>query len=117
MTSYGRALFAHLTGPGAVFLLSSTATAIALTATVFWWVEHDANPSISRWFEALYLTVNTMTGVGYGDIVPVTDPGRVVAMLAMLGGTALFAAYTALLASAILAVGRDRRWGERRRQA
>lgn len=116
MTSYGRALLAHLTGPGAVFLLSCTATAIALTATLFWWAEHDANPSISRWFDALYLTVNTMTGVGYGDLVPVSTAGRIVAMGAMLGGTALFAAYTALLASAILAVGRERRWGEARRR-
>lgn len=117
MKSYGRALAAQLTGPGAVFLLSCTATAIAVTATLFLWVEREANPLVKSWFDALYMTINTMTGVGYGDIVPVTTGGRTIAMLAMLGGTALFAAYTALVASAILEVGRDARWRNSRRRS
>jgi voltage-gated potassium channel len=41
-----------------------------------------------RPFDALYLTVMTMTTVGFGDIVPVTSEGKIVAVVVAIGGIA-----------------------------
>lgn len=73
-------------------------------------IEREANARLDTWFDALYLTVRTMTGVGYGAIAPITTAGRTVAMLAMLFRMAIFAGFTALFASAILEIGRSRGW-------
>lgn len=113
MKAYAGALIDRLIGPGAVFLLSCSASMICAIATLFRWIEHDANPKVTSWFDSLYFTVTTMTGVGFGDIVPVTHGGRVVSMLAMLAGTAIFAGFTALIASAIIDTDRDSRWADR----
>ncbi|MBL8858322.1 MAG: two pore domain potassium channel family protein [Planctomycetes bacterium] len=113
MTAYGRDLFDKLTGPVGVFLISGSITLILCTAGLFLWAEGEANPRINGFFDALYLSVTTLTGVGYGDLVPLSRAGRVVAMAAMLGGTALFAGYTALIATAIIDVGRNPRWSGR----
>jgi voltage-gated potassium channel len=110
MSSFWRAIGGRLTGPVAAYLATATVSGMALTALGFYWTEHATNARIQGLFDALYLAVTTMTGVGYGDIVPITTSGRVVGMLAMLFGTAIFAGFTALFASAILEVGRDHRW-------
>ena len=40
-------------------------------------------------FDSLYLTVTTISTVGYGDVAPVTVGGRVFAMLLIVGGVGL----------------------------
>jgi voltage-gated potassium channel len=48
---------------------------------------------------ALWWAVTTMTTVGYGDHFPVTEQGRLAAVLLMIGGVALLGVVTATLAS------------------
>jgi len=100
--------------PILVYLFFLTGTLIVLDALAFWWIEGDTNPNMKSWFDSLYFTVTTLTGVGFGDIVPITRPGKLLAMLTMLGGTALFVAYTAILASSILEI--ELRMPERARE-
>lgn len=75
---------------------------IVLFSYVFFLIEEDLNSSIHTFLDALWWGFATATTVGYGDIVAVTAPGKIVGIALMLIGTALFATYTALFAQTIL---------------
>jgi len=60
--------------------------------------ETKANSSIRTPFDAVWWAISTMTTVGYGDKVPVTAEGKVVAMILMLVGVGLFGVLTGLFA-------------------
>lgn len=48
-------------------------------------VEHPAQPDkFTDPFTGLYWAVTTVTATGYGDLVPITVPGRVIGMLTMI---------------------------------
>src|ERR1700752_2848165 len=52
---------------------------------------------------ALWWAVATMTTVGYGDVVPVTPLGRIVAALVMISGLGVFGLWTGILATGFAA--------------
>lgn len=63
-------------------------------------VEHDAPGSkIKTAGDALWWAYVTITTVGYGDIVPVTGEGRIIAAVLMTVGVGLFGTFTAYVAS------------------
>lgn len=70
-------------------------------ATLIYLIEGDLQPdkfgSIPR---SLWWTAVTMTTVGYGDVVPVTPIGKVVAALISIGGIVLIAIPTGIMAAA-----------------
>lgn len=57
---------------------------------------------ITSFGKALWWSITTVTTVGYGDLYPLTNTGRVVAVLLMLGGISLIGVVTASLASWIV---------------
>ena len=64
--------------------------------------------------DALYMTVITLTTVGYGEVRPLDESGRVVAMVAAVVGTALLFGGVGIMAEVVLAeIGSGRR--ERRK--
>ncbi|WP_236042592.1 potassium channel family protein [Roseibium aggregatum] len=60
-----------------------------VTAVVFV-VEHDLNENINNYLDALYFTVTTLTTTGYGDITMSDSVGRLMTVLIMIFGVALF---------------------------
>lgn len=53
-------------------------------------VEHPKNPAVFRTFlDAVYFSVATMTTVGYGDVTPRTEIGRLLTILMILTGIAI----------------------------
>ncbi|BBX62074.1 voltage-gated potassium channel [Mycobacterium saskatchewanense] len=57
---------------------------------------------IQSFGEAVWWAISTVTTVGYGDQYPITVPGRVIAVLLMVGGISLIGVVTASLASWIV---------------
>lgn len=69
---------------------------IFITALIMFNVEPEVNPATGQtafptFFEALYWSTVTLTTVGYGDICPVTEAGRIISMLSSLFGVAIIA--------------------------
>ena len=102
MMSFTRALFKGLVRPVMFYLVIVAFTAINIGASLFWLVEHEVNPNVKCYIDALYYTTATMTTVGYGDITPVTYLGKGLAICLMLAGTAIFVCFTAALSTSIL---------------
>jgi voltage-gated potassium channel len=66
-------------------------------------LERDAQPEVfARFSDAVWYTLSTLTTVGYGDKVPITPGGRLVASFLMIGGLALFGTFVSLIGSAFL---------------
>jgi len=86
-----------------VFCLLSVSTGLIYTA------EHEVNDSIPDYFTALYFGLTTLTTVGFGDIAPVTLPGRLVVMASILVGVAIIPAQGAELVEALLDYNSERR--------
>ncbi len=67
---------------------------IFVTALVLFSAEPD---SFHSFFDAIYWAVITLTTVGYGDIYPVTDLGRVFGMISSFIGIAIIALPTGVI--------------------
>ena len=78
---------------------------IIICGHVFWWVERGRKHIDTKYFpgifQAYWYIVVTMTTVGYGDIVPRSWIGRMMAFLVMLIGIGFFGWAIAQLSSAI----------------
>lgn len=57
----------------------------------------DSN--ITNMKTALWYIIVSMTSTGYGDVVPATTSGRIIGMVAMVGGIIIFATFTAVISS------------------
>lgn len=80
---------------------------IFITALVMFNAEPHINPmtgeeTFHSFFDALYWATVTLTTVGYGDLCPVTDIGRVVSMLSSLFGVAIIALPSGVITASYL---------------
>ena len=69
------------------------------SALVIFNVEPDTFPTF---FDAVYWSVVTMVTVGYGDIIPTSIAGRVVAMITSIVGVIIFALPSGFIAAAFV---------------
>lgn len=60
-----------------------------ITAAVFV-LQVDTNGNIENYVDALYFTVTTLTTTGFGDIILVGSTGRLLSVIIMIVGVALF---------------------------
>lgn len=66
---------------------------------VFYSFEKDLNSNINNFFDAFWWAFTTVTSIGYGDIVPITNAGKITAMILTLAGMGLFSVVTAQLSA------------------
>ena len=82
---------------------------IGLGGVTFWFLEKDVNPNLHHFFDAIWWSFSNATTATYGDIVPVTMTGKILAIGLMLMGLALFSMYTGLFAEIVLTFPRGKR--------
>jgi polar amino acid transport system substrate-binding protein len=75
-----------------------------VVGTIFWMAERHANPAfggrkVHGWGVGIWLSVVTMTTVGYGDTAPRTLTGRVVAAAWMFASIVLISIFTGTVAT------------------
>ena len=63
---------------------------VFVVSALLYTFQAPVNPSINNYIDALYFTVTTLTTTGFGDIVLVGTPGRLLAVGMMIFGAALF---------------------------
>jgi len=80
------------------YLLFVAAGTIVVGSFVIFSVESQHPDSqINSMLDAIWWTVATVTTVGYGDIVPVTDTGKIVAIFFMFFGIGVLAIFLSVL--------------------
>jgi voltage-gated potassium channel Kch len=89
---------------GAAIVIASVSTMITVLAGVLVTVvEHDTYPSIGT---GLWWAAQTVTTVGYGDNVPTSLAGRLVAVFVMFMGIGFLTVVTAAITSTFVAHAR-----------
>lgn len=79
-------------------LLGVMLTSLVASLVVMSLVERGTNPEIRTTFDVFWWWVVTSTTVGYGDIVPVTTAGRVMAIFTIVAGFYMFTSLIAIVA-------------------
>ncbi|NWF36159.1 ion channel [Mariprofundus sp. KV] len=70
---------------------------VFIFGTVTFSLEHGSNPQFGDFQDGLWWAFVTLTTVGYGDIVPQTPAGRVVAVMTMIFGVIVYSLVVANL--------------------
>ena len=90
---------------------------IFVTALFMFNVEQSVNPETGElffddFFDALYWSTCTLTTVGYGDIYPISDIGRVVSMISALVGIAIIALPSGIITAGYMEEVNERKNGK-----
>ena len=83
---------------------------IFVSALIMFNAEPHINPStgeetFTSFFDALYWATVTLTTVGYGDLCPTTDVGRIISMISSLFGVGIIA-----MPSGVITAGYMQEW-------
>ena len=108
--SFFNALQAGFTDPFLVNFVCFAFIFMAIGAHAMWMAERHENPKAfpRRYLDGIddgiWWAMVTATTVGYGDLVPVTPMGRIIAMIFMIVGIGLFGILSGHLAAAFVKV-------------
>ena len=73
-----------------------------LSSVGIWYFENESQPEVfSSVFSSMWWAVATLTTVGYGDIYPITDWGKIFTFFTLVIGLGIIAVPTGVLASAL----------------
>ncbi|MGE0763639.1 MAG: potassium channel family protein [Bdellovibrionales bacterium] len=73
-------------------------------AALFYHFESPTNAQVTDYFDAVWWAMNTVSTVGYGDVVPLTTAGRLVGMGLIVSGVLFFVSFSASIAARLMAL-------------
>jgi voltage-gated potassium channel len=97
--------------PRRLIVLVAITLALVLAGTVGYVFIEDWG-----WFDALYMTVITLSTIGYGEVHPLSDAGRVFTILLILGGVFTFVYTATEIIRAVVSGEVAQMLGEQRRE-
>ena len=97
-----RILLKILTSIEFLTIFFSAQSIIWLFAWIFWLAEKNVNGNVLSYFDALWWSYCTVTTVGYGDIIPMTNLGRIIGIMTMLVGTGMFITFLGIFTELLL---------------
>ncbi len=68
--------------------------------SLFYLLEFGINESLHSYLDAIYWALVTISTVGYGDISPVTETGKIISMFGIVVGIAMISFVTSVMVSA-----------------
>ncbi len=80
-----------------IFMAFITFTA---ASALFFFEAHEENEKITTFFDSFYWALVTMSTVGYGDITPQTNEGRIVSLVLIVAGLGVISFFTSIIVSA-----------------
>jgi voltage-gated potassium channel len=83
----------------AVRMVAFVALSLAVIAAIIEWA---VDPGIGTFRDSLWWAIVTVTTVGYGDVVPTSSAGRLVAAVLMLAGVSAIPITTSLVVSVFI---------------
>ncbi len=87
---------------------------IFITALIMFNAEEDINPETGKYlfdnfFDAFYWAACTLTTVGYGDLYPISDTGRVISIISSMVGIAIIALPSGIITAGYMDELRNRK--------
>ena len=83
----------------AMLIIAVWLVAVILFGVLEHWIEPEKFTTV--WW-GMWWALETVTTVGYGDIVPATTPGKIVGSFLLLGGLSFLSVVTALITSGFI---------------
>jgi voltage-gated potassium channel len=68
----------------------------------FFLLESGINPEVTTYEDSLWYVIQTITTVGYGDVVPITQWGRLIGVIAMVSAIGISSLLTAATTSSLM---------------
>ena len=89
-----------------------------ITAMIMFNAEEDINPETGKYlfedfFDAFYWAACTLTTVGYGDLYPISDTGRIISIISSFVGIAIIALPSGVITAGYLDELRERKKKEK----
>ena len=75
----------------------SLIVALVIGASGLYYLEREVNPELATIPDAIWWSVVTVSTVGYGDVVPITWGGKILAGIMMFMGLGVIAIFTAII--------------------
>lgn len=93
--------------------LFSVVIIILSSAFLIFTLENNAQPNVFKTpFDSVWWAFQTVSTVGYGDVVPITAGGRTIAMMLSIVGIATFSIPTTLISTKFIQQSRDKKTRE-----
>lgn len=79
-----------------VYAVATFLVVLVVCSFVFFAAEHGVNPEVRNYEDSIWFVLQTITTVGYGDIIPITAIGRIMGVISMLSALVLTSIVTSV---------------------